>query len=121
MRARQAGVEVHEVGDEVIRALTSTVTPQGLVGVAAYLDVGLEALPDHGCVPVLHEVRDPGNAGTVLRSADAAGATGVVFSASSVDVYNPKTVRSSAGSVFHVPMVRDVASSTASSAPTDTA
>jgi hypothetical protein len=53
-------------------------------------------------------VRDPGNAGTVLRSADAAGADGVVFTASSVDVYNPKTVRASAGSVFHLPLVRGV-------------
>ena len=106
VQARQAGVEVHEVGDEVIRALTSTVTPQALVGVAPYLDRGLDALPDDGCVPILHEVRDPGNAGTVLRSADAAGAGGVVFTASSVDVYNPKTVRSSAGSLFHLPVVR---------------
>jgi signal transduction histidine kinase len=57
---------------------------------------------------VLHAVRDPGNAGTVLRSADAAGADAVVFSASSVDAYNPKTVRASAGSLFHVPVVREV-------------
>ena len=54
-----------------------------------------------GCVPILHEVRDPGNAGTVLRSADASGARGMVFTSSSVDVYNPKTVRASAGS--HLP------------------
>src|SRR5947208_1093655 len=52
-------------------------------------------------------VRDPGNAGTILRSADAAGAEAVVFSEASVDVYNPKVVRSSAGSVFHLPVVRD--------------
>ena len=106
VQARQAGVEVHEVSDEVIRALTSTVTPQALVGVSPYLVRGLDAIPDDGCVPILHEVRDPGNAGTVLRSADAAGAGGVVFTASSVDVYNPKTVRSSAGSLFHLPVVR---------------
>ena len=62
-----------------------------------------------GCVALLHEVRDPGNAGTVLRSADAAGAGGVVFSETSVDVYNPKTVRASAGSVFHLPVVRGAA------------
>ena len=65
-------------------------------------------LPADGCVAVLHEVRDPGNAGTVLRSADAAGAGGVVFTETSVDVYNPKTVRASAGSLFHLPVVREV-------------
>jgi tRNA(Leu) C34 or U34 (ribose-2'-O)-methylase TrmL len=60
-------------------------------------------------VALLHEVRDPGNAGTILRSADAAGAAGVVFAGSSVDAYNPKGVRASAGSIFHVPIVRDIA------------
>ena len=86
--------------------LTSTVTPQGIVGVSPFVDVGSDALPVDGCVAILHEVRDPGNAGTVLRSADAAGAGGVVFTSSSVDAYNPKTVRSSAGSIFHLPIVR---------------
>ena len=107
VRARQAGVEVHEVTTDVMARLTSTVTPQGLVGTAAFLDVGLDAVrTDDGCLTILHEVRDPGNAGTVLRSADAAGAAGVVFTASSVDVYNPKTVRAGAGSHFHLPIVR---------------
>jgi RNA methyltransferase, TrmH family len=108
VRARQAGTEVLVVSDDVVRRLTSTVTPQGAVAVAPFVDVAMEALPDDGCLAVLHEVRDPGNAGTVLRSADAAGAAGVVFTEGSVDVYNPKTVRASAGSVFHVPVVREV-------------
>jgi RNA methyltransferase, TrmH family len=56
-------------------------------------------------VTVLANVRDPGNAGTVLRTADAAGADGVIFSAASVDPYNSKCVRSSAGSLFHLPVV----------------
>ena len=107
VQGRAAGVETHHVSDDVVRALTSTVTPQGLVGVAPYRDVDLDRLPTEGCIPILHEVRDPGNAGTVLRSADAAGAGGVVFSDLSVDVYNPKTVRASAGSIFHLPIVRD--------------
>jgi TrmH family RNA methyltransferase len=106
VRASQAGVDVHHVGEDLMRRLTSTVTPQGLLGVAPFVDVGLEAMPSEGCLTILHEVRDPGNAGTVLRSADAAGGNGVVFSATSVDVYNPKTVRASAGSVFHLPVVR---------------
>jgi RNA methyltransferase, TrmH family len=108
VQARTNEVPTHYVSDDVIRALTSTVTPQGLVGVAPFRDVDLDSLPAEGCISILHEVRDPGNAGTVLRSADAAGAGGVVFSDLSVDVYNPKTVRASAGSIFHLPIVRDV-------------
>ena len=108
VRARQAGVDVHHVSEEVMGKITSTVTPQGLVGIAHFVDVGLDQLPSEGCIPILHEVRDPGNAGTVLRSADAAGAAGVVFTETSVDLYNPKTVRASAGSLFHLPIVRAV-------------
>jgi TrmH family RNA methyltransferase len=111
VRAAELGIEVVHVAPEVIRALTSTVTPQGILGVARYHHVSLDAFAgeDASCIAVLHEVRDPGNAGTILRSADAAGADGVVFTSSSVDPYNPKTVRASAGSIFHVPLVRDVA------------
>lgn len=106
-RAARAGVEIHRVADEVMSRLTSTVTPQGLVGLARFVDEPLAKIGDRPvCVAVLHAVRDPGNAGTVLRSADAAGAAAVVFTASSVDVYNPKTVRASAGSLFHLPVVR---------------
>jgi len=104
--ASRAGVDVHHVSSDVVRKLTSTVTPQDLVGVAPFLDVDLREALSGGCWAILHEVRDPGNAGTVLRSVDASGAAGVVFTASSVDLYNPKTVRASAGSVFHVPAVR---------------
>jgi TrmH family RNA methyltransferase len=106
-RAAAAGVELVEVSDEVMAKLTSTVTPQRLVGVAPYVDVGLDGVvTDARCVVLLHAVRDPGNAGTILRSADAVGADGVVFSSDSVDPYNPKAVRASAGSLFHVPLVR---------------
>lgn len=106
--AADAGVDTHHVSPEVMLRLTSTVTPQGLVGVAPFVDVALDRLDAPACVAVLHAVRDPGNAGTALRSADAAGADAVVFSASSVDPYNPKTVRASAGSLFHVPLVREI-------------
>jgi RNA methyltransferase, TrmH family len=108
VQAGRSGAQVHLVSEDVMGKLTSTVTPQGLVGIVPHVDVGLAALPAEGCVAVLHEVRDPGNAGTVLRTADAAGAGGVVFTETSVDVYNPKTVRASAGSLFHLPVVRDV-------------
>jgi RNA methyltransferase, TrmH family len=106
--AGQAGIPVVDVSEDVIRALTSTVTPQGLVGVAGMVDTPLDDLPvELSLAVVLFSVRDPGNAGTILRSADAAGAGAAVFSEASVDVYNPKTVRSSAGSLFHLPVVRD--------------
>lgn len=107
--ASRAGVSVVAVSDAVMAHLTSAVTPQGIVAVARFVDAGLDDFPrDVAVVPVLCSVRDPGNAGTILRSADAAGASGVVFSAASVDVYNSKTVRASAGSLFHLPVVRDV-------------
>ena len=109
VQAAQQGVEVHVVGEDAIKAITSTVTPQGIVGVAAVpRRRPRRAREVDPCLVILHEVRDPGNAGTVLRSADAAGAGGVVFTSSSVDLYNPKAVRSSAGSLFHVPVVRGV-------------
>jgi TrmH family RNA methyltransferase len=108
VRATQAGVPVEHVSERVMERLTSTVTPQGVVGIAPFVDVAIDELSSPGVVAVLHEVRDPGNAGTILRSADAAGAAGVVFAGSSVDAYNPKSVRASAGSIFHVPVVRDV-------------
>jgi TrmH family RNA methyltransferase len=112
-RARGGGVELVRVSEDVMGKLTSTVTPQGLVGIAPYVDATIEAIPpEAGCVALLYAVRDPGNAGTVLRSADAAGAGGVVFTSDSVDVYNPKTVRASAGSLFHLPIVRDADVST---------
>ena len=106
-RAGVARVETIHVSEDVMGRLTGTVTPQGLVGLSRFVDVTLDEVPAApACVVVLHAVRDPGNAGTVLRSADAAGADAVVFSSSSVDVYNAKTVRASAGSLFHLPLVR---------------
>jgi len=107
-RAERAGTSTVRVSDDVMGHLTSTVTPQGIVGVSPFVDVGLSdvAACSLGCI--LYSARDPGNAGTVLRSADAAGAGAVVFTTSSVDVYNPKAVRSSAGSLFHVPVTREV-------------
>ena len=106
--AARAGIAVHPVSADVMAHLTSTVTPQGLVAIAEFVDVPLTEITADGCVPVLVEVRDPGNAGTILRSADASGAAGVVFTKASVDVYNQKTVRATAGSLFHVPVVREV-------------
>jgi TrmH family RNA methyltransferase len=103
--AEQAGVRVYELAPGVLAKVADTVTPQPLMAVFAMLDKELATVAGGRLVVVTDDVRDPGNAGTVLRTADAAGADAVVFCGGSVDPYNPKTVRSSAGSLFHVPVV----------------
>lgn len=95
---------VHPVTDAGLAALTETVTPQGIVAVCRFLDAELPAVPR--LVTVLDGVSDPGNAGTVLRCADAAGGDAVVFPDDTVDPYNGKCVRASVGSLFHLPIRR---------------
>lgn len=87
-----------------LKALTDAVTPDGVLAVCRLLDVPLRDALVGGTVAICASVNDPGNAGTVIRCADAAGAGGVVLAGESVDVHNAKTVRASAGSVFHVPV-----------------
>ena len=102
-----ASVPVRDVTPPVLAKLAATVSPRGPVAVCDRVDVPIDRLePGRGVVVVLVEIRDPGNLGAVIRSADAAGAAGVVVSDASVDVYNEKVVRASAGSLFHVPIVR---------------
>jgi TrmH family RNA methyltransferase len=106
-RAEASGVPVLRVSGEIMADLAQTVTPQGLLAVCAFIDVSLtKALaPAPPLVTVLAQVRDPGNAGTVLRTADAAGSDLVIFTDACVDPYNGKCVRASAGSLFHIPIV----------------
>ena len=85
--------------------VADTVTPQPVLAVAPAVDVPISDLRDATLLMVCAGVADPGNLGTVLRVAEAAGADGVLCCAGSVDVYNPKTVRASAGSLFHIPVV----------------
>jgi TrmH family RNA methyltransferase len=104
-RAQARDIAWHLVDDAALAALAETVHPQGLVAVCRFLDRPLsDVLPDTaaGLVAVCAHVRDPGNAGTVIRCADAAGATAVVLTGSSVDPYNGKAVRASVGSLFHL-------------------
>ena len=114
-RVEALGVSVHRIAGEVMSGLAQTVTPQGLLAVASFRDVPLTDVVTGRplLVAVLAAVRDPGNAGTVLRAADAAGADAVVFTDSSVDPYNAKCVRASAGSLFHLPFVVGVPVATA--------
>jgi TrmH family RNA methyltransferase len=103
------GADVHLVSGEVMTELAQTITPQGVLAVCRFVDVPLADVPAGSrLVVVLANVRDPGNAGTVLRTADAAGAGGVIFAGSSVDPYNSKCVRASAGSLFHLPVVTGI-------------
>jgi len=97
------------VDDAAAAALSETVTPQGLVAVASMPTAGLVDLPAAPrLVAVLLEARDPGNAGTIIRTADAAGADAVVLAGASVDPWGGKCVRASAGSVFSLPVVDGV-------------
>ena len=94
------------VDERAMSALSDSVTPAGVVAVCRFIDVTLSDLlaTRPRLVAICADVRDPGNAGTVIRCADAAGADLVVLAGDSVDLYNPKTVRASVGSVFHLPV-----------------
>lgn len=108
--ARAGGVEVRTASAEVLAVMADAVTPQQVLAVAHRVDVDLAQVLGGGprTLVVLARVRDPGNAGTVVRAADASGADAVVLTTESVDVHSPKVVRSSAGSLFHVPVVTGV-------------
>jgi TrmH family RNA methyltransferase len=107
--AWERGIRVHDLAPGVLERIAGTVSPQPLLAVVRMIHVTLDSLESAGADPrpliVCADVRDPGNLGTVLRSAEAAGAAGVVCCDGTVDVYNPKCVRASAGALFHVPVV----------------
>jgi TrmH family RNA methyltransferase len=104
--AEAAGVPVFECTESVIKALSETTTPQGVVAVAAVPQMDLSDLPnDIRLALVLVAVRDPGNAGTLVRTAVGAGAGAVVFTEDSVDPFSPKTVRAAAGGLYRVPII----------------
>ena len=95
----------HVVTDDVVEAVADSVTPQGLVARCHSVLTTLEDVPvDARLVVVCAEIRDPGNLGAVIRCADAAGAAAVVVAGESVDPLNPKVVRATAGSLFHLPI-----------------
>lgn len=101
------------VTDEVLTAMAEAVTPQGIIAVAFQQDItpgdiwGENAI-NPKLIAVLARIQDPGNAGTILRAADAAGADLIITTKGSVDLYNPKAVRSTAGSLFHVPVLQGI-------------
>ncbi len=103
-------VRILQLDDALFRSVAATEAPQGVIALVRPRVWRMEELfPRNALVVVLDGVQDPGNAGTVLRSAEAFGATGVIFLKGTVSPYNPKAVRASAGSVFRVPLVTGVA------------
>ncbi len=104
-RAFAAGVRVFDLDPGVIERVSDTVHPQPVLAVVGFTPAPLEVVRTHDTVLVLVDVRDPGNAGTIIRTADASGVGVVIHCDGSVDPTNPKVVRASAGSIFQVPVV----------------
>lgn len=104
-RAEEAGAEVHELAPGGLRGVVTATTPQPVAAVARTPTVGIDEVLAADLLLVLVDIADPGNAGTLLRTAEAAGAGGVVVCSGAVDPFSPKCVRASAGAVFQVPVV----------------
>jgi len=104
--ASAAGIPVVTATEEELASLSEAVTPQGVVAVVDSVDVRFDITPEVApqLVVICVQIRDPGNAGTIVRCADAFGADAVIMTTGSVELYNPKTVRASVGSIFHLPL-----------------
>ena len=108
--AATAGIPIEPVTEEVLLQMADTSTPQGVVAVHQMSTLTLpQAIKESPrLVVILDRVSDPGNAGTIIRAAVASGADAVIVTDDSVDIYNPKVVRSTTGSLFHIPVIRGV-------------
>lgn len=106
MAEEQPDFDVEFVSEEVLGVMSDTVTPQGFIAVAHQFPTSMKDIfnGEPKLIAILEEVRDPGNLGTIIRAADSAGADAVILTGRSVDLYNPKVVRSTTGSLFHVPI-----------------
>ena len=105
-----SGINTFDVSDEVMKEMSETITPQGILAVCTIPQVDFNSIALNGSrrFVYLSEVQDPGNAGTILRSADAFAMDAVITSPGSVDMYSPKVVRSTAGSLWHIPVFESV-------------
>jgi TrmH family RNA methyltransferase len=100
-----------DVSDEVMKQMSETITPQGIIAICTIPVTQLDSIALNGSRKFIYlsEVQDPGNAGTILRSADAFGMDAVITSPGSVDMFSPKVVRSTAGSLWHIPVFESIA------------
>ena len=102
------GIAFELVSDKVLKEISDTVTPQGVLAVIRQNQWKLEELVNHGESPfllILENLQDPGNLGTILRTSEGAGVSGVIMNRETVDPYNPKVIRSTMGAIFRVPFV----------------
>ena len=104
------GLKIIEVSDQVMNAMADSQTPQGILALCSTKSLKLDELwkLEPKKIAFFWQIQDPGNAGTVIRTADACGFDAVIFSEESVDIFNPKTVRASAGSLWHIPVISNV-------------
>ena len=96
------------VSDQVFKKISDTVTPQGIVAVVKQKSYSIDYIiekrnKEKSCIVVLDRLQDPGNMGTIVRTGEAAGISGIIMSKDSADIYNPKVIRSTMGSIFRVP------------------
>jgi len=105
-----SGVNTVDVSDEVMAAISETITPQGILAICSIPQRSISQLQLRGSSKIIYlsEIQDPGNAGTIIRSADAMGMSAIVTSPGSVDLFSPKVVRSTAGSLWHIPVFESV-------------
>lgn len=107
---KNSNIPLYYADDRTFKDAGETDTPQGVIAVAEKIEFSLDNIMgvDELCIVLLHEVRDPGNAGTIIRTADACGLDAVLLSKGSVDLYNGKTIRSTMGSLFHIPVIQNL-------------
>lgn len=101
-----SNVKIYKVKHEILKNLCSTENPQGILAVVNIKDFKVDTLKD-GFYVLVDRVQDPGNIGTIIRSAHASGAKGIILTKGSVDIFNDKALRSTMGSAFHMPIIED--------------
>lgn len=101
-------IDIYEVTENVLKEMSEVITPQGIIGIAIKAEPKFESFESSQKILYLWQMQDPGNAGTVIRSADAAGFDLIIFSPESVDIYSAKVIRSAAGSHWHIPVLSEV-------------
>ena len=102
------GTEYEVVDDRVFQSMCDTKTPQGVLSVIRMPHYTEEEVMDNGKTPllmVLEDLQDPGNVGTIIRTAEGAGVTGIIMSRGTADIFNPKTIRSTMGSIYRMPFL----------------